>query len=227
MTEENIELLLKLLPKETLNTIIMAFSANCFAILIGFPIGVLLTLTARRGLSENPMIYKTLETVVNIGRSFPFAILMVALIPFTRAIVGTSLGTIAAIVPLSVAAAPFIARVTENALKSIDRHVIEAAIIMGATRGQIVTKVMIQEALPSLIQGITLTQVNLIGLSAMAGLIGGGGLGQVAIQYGYQRFNPMIMIATVFVLIVLVQLIQLAGNKIEGHILKKRGKIER
>lgn len=224
MTPENIHLALGLLPLQLWNTIYMVLVSTFFAVLIGLPLGVVLTLTDKGQIKENFKLYKTLETIVNIGRSFPFAILMVALIPFTRWIVGTSLGTTASIVPLTVAAAPFVARLVESSLKEVDRNILEAAIVMGSNTWQIITKVLLPEALPSIIQGITLTVVNVIGYSAMAGLVGGGGLGQVAIQYGYNRFNTFIMVVTVVLLILLVQGAQWAGNAVAKTIARKRGK---
>ncbi|MBS0603719.1 MAG: ABC transporter permease [Verrucomicrobia bacterium] len=224
MTADNIDLAFTLIPLQLWNTLYMVFVAAFFALLIGLPLGVILTITDKGHIKENPQVYKVLETLVNIGRSFPFAILMVALIPFTRLIVGTSLGTTASIVPLTVAAAPFVARLIESSLKEIDRHILEAAIVMGSNTWQIITKVLLPEALPSIVSATTMTLVNLIGYSAMAGLVGGGGLGQVAIQYGYNRFNTFIMIVTVILLIALVQGVQWAGARITASIAKKRGK---
>lgn len=221
---ENLDLALKLLPLQTWNTLYMVLVSAFFAVLIGLPLGVILTITDKGHIKENLLLHTFLEAVVNIGRSFPFAILMVALIPFTRFLVGTSLGTTASIVPLTIAAAPFVARLIESSLKEVDKHIVEASIVMGSTPWQIITKVLLPEALPSIIQGITLSIVSLIGYSAMAGLVGGGGLGQVAIQYGYNRFNPFIMIVTVVLLILLVQAVQWIGNSIARSILKKRGK---
>jgi D-methionine transport system permease protein len=203
----------------------MVAVSTFFAVLIGLPIGVILTITNKGHIKENTSLYKMLETIVNIGRSFPFAILMVVLIPFTRWLVGTSLGTTASIVPLTLAAAPFVARLIETSLKEVDHHILEAAIVMGSNTWQIISKVLLQEALPSILSGITLTVVNLIGYSAMAGLVGGGGLGQVAIQYGYNRFNTFIMAATVILLILLVQAVQWIGNMAVKSILRKRGKL--
>lgn len=223
MSEENIHLALQLLPIQTLNTLYMVFASAFFAFLIGLPIGILLTITSKNHIKSNLYIYKTLELIVNIGRSFPFAILMVALIPFTRAIVGTSLGTTASIVPLTLAAAPFIARVIETNLRDVNRNILEAAEVMGASTCEIIAKVLLPEALPGIIQGMTLTLVNLVGLSAMAGLVGGGGLGQVAIQYGYNRFNTDIMILTCVLLIILVQVIQYIGNAWARKVTTKRG----
>lgn len=221
----NIDLALQLLPLQLWNTIYMVAVSAFFAVLIGLPIGVLLTITDKGHIKENIHLYKSLEMVVNIGRSFPFAILMVALIPFTRWLVGTSLGTTASIVPLTVAAAPFVARLIETSLKEVDHHILEAALIMGSNTWHIISKVLLQEALPSILSGITLTIVNLIGYSAMAGLVGGGGLGQVAIQYGYNRFNSFIMIITVILLILFVQGVQWIGNMLVKSILRKRGKL--
>lgn len=225
MSPENIQLAFTLLPLQLWNTIYMVFASAFFAVLIGLPIGVILTVSSKGQLKENLALYKILETLVNIGRSFPFAILMVALIPITRWIVGTSLGTTASIVPLTIAAAPFVARLVETSLKEVDRNILEAALVMGSRTRHIIAKVLLPEALPSIVQGITLTVVNLIGYSAMAGLVGGGGLGQVAIQYGYNRFNGFIMLTTVILLILLVQAVQWIGNAISHAIAKKRGKL--
>lgn len=225
MDSENIQLALKLLPLQLWNTIYMVFVSAFFAVLIGLPIGVVLTIADKGHIKENVRVYKILEMIVNIGRSFPFAILMVALIPFTRWIIGTSLGTSASIVPLTIAAAPFIARLVETSLKEVDRHILEAVIVMGSNTWQIITKVLLAEALPSIVSAITLTVISLIGYSAMAGLVGGGGLGQVAIQYGYNRFNTFIMVTTVVLLILLVQVVQWLGGYMTQAILKKRGKV--
>ena len=221
----NFDLALQLIPLQLWNTIYMVVVSTFFAVLIGLPIGVLLTIASKGHLKEQPCFYKTLETIVNIGRSFPFAILMVALLPLTQWIVGTSLGTTAAIVPLSIAAIPFLARLVETSLGEVDKHVLEAVVVMGSNTRQIVVKVLLMEALPSIISGVTLTMISLIGYSAMAGLVGGGGLGQVAIEYGYYRFNTFIMITTVILLIILVQMVQWAGGYAARAILKKRGKL--
>ncbi len=225
MPSDNLELAWQLLPLQLWNTIYMVLVSTFFAVLIGLPIGVILTITDKGHIKQNPKVYKVLETIVNIGRSFPFAILMVALIPVTRFVVGTSLGTTAAIVPLTIAAVPYLARLVETSLREVDRHIIEAVSVMGSTTWQIITKALIPEALPMIISAITSTVINLIGYSAMAGLIGGGGLGQVAIQYGYNRFNTFIMILTVILLILLVQAVQWLGGYAFRAILKKRGKL--
>lgn len=213
--------MLQILPVEIWNTVYMVFLSTLIATLIGLPLGTLLVITDDKGIRPLPFFNKTLSTIVNIGRSFPFAILMVALIPFTRFIVGTSIGTTATIVPLSIAAAPFVARVIENAMKEIDHGIIEAAQSMGSTTWEIIYKVLLPESIPSIVLGITLTMVYLVGYSAMAGLLGGGGLGKVAIQYGYQRYDSVLMIVTVILIIFLVQFIQWAGNKIAMKVNKK------
>ncbi len=213
----------KLLPMATVDTLYMVLISGFFAIVVGLPLGVYLTIMKKGHLFPRPCSYKVLEMVVNVGRSFPFAILMVALIPFTRWLVGTSLGTAAAIVPLTIGAIPFVARVVESALQEIGQDIIQAALVMGSTTRQIIFKVMIPEALPGLISAVTITLINLVGYSAMAGLIGGGGLGKIAIQYGYQRFDPWVMIVTVILLLIIVELIQGIGDRIIFSINKKRG----
>jgi len=178
-------------------------------------------ITGKGGIKESLVFNQTLGAIVNAARSTPFIILMVAIIPFTRIIVGTSIGTNAAIVPLSIAAIPFVGRVVESALKEVDAGLIEAAQSMGATPRQIIMKVLIPEAMPSIILGMTLTVISLIGYSAMAGAIGGGGLGDLAIRYGYQRFRADVMLATVVILIAMVQIVQSSGDYF-AHKLNKR-----
>jgi len=190
----------------------MVSYSTLFAVIIGFALAIILILTDKNGLKPNKFIYSLLDLIINVLRSFPFIILMIAIIPFTRFIVGKSIGTTAAIVPLTIGAAPFAARVIESALKEVDPGLIEAAKSFGATTTQILFKVMVKEAFPSIIRGIILTIINLIGYSAMAGAVGGGGLGDVAITYGYNRFKTDIMVYTVILLIILVQFIQSAGN---------------
>ena len=218
---ESMALMLKLLPGATLETLYMVFFSTLVAILIGGPMGVLLIISEKGGVQENIPLSQTLSTIVNIGRSFPFSILMVAIIPLTRFIAGTSLGTTAAIVPLSIAAIPFVARIIESSLKEVDGGIVEASQAMGATTWQIIYKVLIPEAIPGIVLGITLTIINLIGYSAMAGMIGGGGLGKVADQYGYKGYNIPIMVATIILLIILVQIIQWFGNTLAKAINKK------
>ncbi len=206
--------LVALLINGTQDTLYMVALSSLIAFIIGLPLGVVLSVTGPGGILENKPLNVVLSLVVNVGRSVPFVILMIAIIPFTRMIVGTSIGTNAAVVPLSVAAIPFVGRVVESALREIDQGIVEAALSMGATPMEIIRKVLLPEALPAIIAGLTLTLINLIGYSAMAGIIGGGGLGDVATRYGYQRFMLDVMIATVAVLVILVQLCQLIGDKL-------------
>ena len=190
-------------------TLIMVFTSTIFAVILGFIPAILLTVTANDGLKPNKIIYNILDFIVNTLRSFPFVILMVIIVPLTRFIVGKSIGTTAAIVPLTIAAAPFVARVIESSLREVDKGVIEAAKAFGASNFQIIFKVMLKEAIPSIMSGITLTIISIVGYSAMAGAIGGGGLGDVAIRYGYQRFQTDVMVVTCIILIIVVQLLQL------------------
>lgn len=193
-------------------TIYMTGASFLFALVIGIPLGILLVVTRKGHLLENESVFKVLNVIINIFRSVPFIILMVAIIPVTRLIVGTSIGTAAAIVPLVFYAGPYIARLIENSLLEVDKGVIEAAQAMGATPGQIIFRFLIPEALSSLVLAMTIAIVGLIGASAMAGAIGGGGLGDLAITYGYQRFDTLVMFVTVAILVVLVQGVQSAGN---------------
>lgn len=206
----------------TLQTLQMVFFSTLFAVIIGFPLGILLFITSSTGIMPKPLFNMVLSRIIDVLRSFPFVILMIVLLPFTRFVLGTAIGTSATIMPLSLAAAPFVARVIETALIEIDPGVITAARAMGSTNWQIIRKVLVPEVLPSVVSGITLTIINLISYSAMAGTLGGGGLGDLAIRYGYQRFRPDIMLASVVVIILLVALIQFAGTKLSERILKKR-----
>ena len=211
--------------QSTLQTLLMVFFSAIFSILIGLPLGVLLHATGKEdqgGVIPHPVLNNVLSRIVNILRSFPFIILMIVVMPLSRLIIGTSIGTTATIIPLSIAAAPFVARVIESALKEVDPGVVQAARAMGSTNWQIIWKVLLPEAKPSLVSGITLTVINLIGYSAMAGAIGGGGLGDLAIRYGYQRFRPGIMAAAVIVIILMVEIIQVIGNKIAARLLARR-----
>ncbi|REE95446.1 methionine ABC transporter permease [Thermomonospora umbrina] len=201
-----------LLRTATVETLQMTVWSAALSGLGGVLLGVLLVLTERGGLLPAPPVNKVLGAVVNVGRSLPFIILMVAILPFTRAVVGTTIGTDAAIVPLTVAAIPFYARLVETSLREVDPGVVAAAQAMGASRWQIVGKVLLREARPGLVAGLTVTVIALIGYSAMAGTIGGGGLGDLADRYGYQRFETGVMVATVVVLIVIVQLVQMLGD---------------
>ena len=206
----------------TLQTLQMVFFLTLFAVIIGFPLGILLFITSSTGIMPKPLFNMVLSRIIDVLRSFPFVILMIVLLPFTRFVLGTAIGTSATIMPLSLAAAPFVARVIETALIEIDPGVITAARAMGSTNWQIIRKVLVPEVLPSVVSGITLTIINLISYSAMAGTLGGGGLGDLAIRYGYQRFRTDIMLASVVVIILLVALIQFAGTKLSERILKKR-----
>jgi len=203
-----------LLFNATLETIYMVFVSGVVAALIGLPWGVVLYTSRKGNILAHPLLYQVLAAVVNMTRSIPFIILMIAVIPITRVLVGSSIGTNAAIVPLSLCAMPFIARVVENALLEVDTGLIEAATAMGASVWQIVCKILIPEARPGIINGLTLTVVSLIGYSAMAGAVGGGGLGDLAIRYGYQRFDSKVMLMTIVVIIILVQAMQLFGDKL-------------
>ena len=193
-------------------TLYMVIVSTLLAYLLGLPLGVILVISSPGHISPNPWIERTLGTVINILRSAPFIILLVALIPFTRAVVGTSIGTTAAIVPLVISAAPFVARIVESSLKEVPYGVIEAAVSMGASPWQIILKVLLPEAKSSLILGVAITTISIIGYTAMAGAVGGGGLGDLAIQYGYDRFRTDIMIVTVVILVIIVQGLQSLGT---------------
>ena len=196
----------------TWDTIYMTLAATFFSYIFGIIMGVVLTITRKGGICPHPVFYSCLDVVVNITRSFPFIILMIAVIPFTRFLVGTTIGNNATIVPLVLAAAPFVARLVESSLLEVDHGVVEAAQSMGASIWQIVTRVMIPEALPSLINGSAVAAITILGYSAMAGAVGGGGLGKLAIMYGYNRYQTDIMIITVVLLIIIVQIFQSIGN---------------
>lgn len=213
--------IINLLLKATWETIYMVGVSSLLAALLGIPLGVILVTTSEGHIMERKSLNTALGSIVNVTRSIPFIILLVAIIPLTRLIVGTSIGTNAAIVPLSIAAIPYLGRIIESSLREVDRGVIEAARAMGATPLQIITKVLLPEALPSITLGLTITIISLIGYSAMAGAIGGGGLGDLAIRYGYQRFRADIMLVTVIILVVQVQLVQSAGNWLARNWSKK------
>jgi D-methionine transport system permease protein len=202
----------EIIGKALIETLEMVFVSTTFSVILGFIPAIILTLTANDGLKPNKIIYTILDFIINTLRSFPFIILMVIIIPLTRLIAGKSIGTEAAIVPLTIAAAPFVARVIESALREVDKGVIEAAKSFGASDTQIIFKVMLKEAIPSIMSGITLTIISIVGYSAMAGAVGGGGLGDVAIRYGYQRYQIDTMIVTCIILIIVVQLLQFLGN---------------
>ena len=214
--------ILQLVGISTLQTLLMVVLSTIFALLIGFPLGVLLNVTNKFGITPHSVFNAVLSRIIDVLRSFPFVILMIVLLPFTRFVLGTAIGTKATIIPLSIAAAPFVARITETALNEVDPGMVQAARAMGSTNWQIVWKVLIPEAMPSVVSGITLTIINLVSYSAMAGTLGGGGLGDLAIRYGYQRFRTGIMIAAVVVIILIVALIQFAGTKIVNKMMSKR-----
>lgn len=218
MSNEMIELLIK----SFWETGYMVVASTVLASLIGIPLGIILTVTRNGHILPNAAINSVLGVIVNATRSTPFIILMVAIIPLTRMLVGSSIGTTAAIVPLTISAAPFIARVIESSLLEIDHGVIEAAQSMGASPMQIIYKVLLPESLHSIVLGITLAVIALIGYSAMAGVLGGGGLGDLAIRYGYQRFQPDVMIVTVVILILMVQLIQFIGDTLSKKLNKNK-----
>lgn len=211
----------KLLGPATWETIYMVAASTLFALILGLPISVLLILTRKDGLSPNNGVFAVLDGIINVLRSFPFIILMIIVLPVAKVIVGTSVGTTAVIVPLSISAAPFVARVMEQAFLEVDRGIIEAAKAMGSNNSQIITLVLIPEAMPSMISGLTMTIINVIGYSAMAGTIGGGGLGNLAIRYGYHRYETEILFAAVIVIIILVAVVQFVGSRLSSGINKK------
>lgn len=203
---------------ETLSMVTFSF---IFSVIIGLPLGILLVITRKDHLWDNPLLFSVLSGIVNVFRSIPFIILLVAAMPFTRLIVGTSIGTAAATVPMIIYAAPYLARLIENSLLEVDPGVMEAAQSMGATPTQIIIRFLIPEALSSLFLGLTIAIIGLIGASAMAGAVGGGGLGDVAINFGYQRFDTTVLYITVGMLIILVQGVQSTGNYISNRIRRR------
>ena len=214
--------LIDLLLTGTTDTLIMVGVSAILAFLIGLPIALILVSTADFGIYPSKKINQPLGWVINITRSVPFLILMVALIPFTRWIVGTSYGVLAAIVPLTIAAIPFFARIAEVSLREVDQGLIEAAQAMGCNRKQILWHVLLPEALPGIVAGFTVTIVTMISSSAIAGAIGAGGLGDIAYRYGYQRFDMQVMLAVILVLIVLVMLVQVTGDNIAKQLNKRK-----
>jgi D-methionine transport system permease protein len=203
-------------------TLIMVGISSVLSALLGIPLGVLLVVSGRGHILEQPRLNRVVGIIVNAARSTPFIILLVAIIPFTRLIVGTSIGTAAAIVPLTIAAIPFVARLAESSLREVDPGLVEAAQAMGASPRQIILKVLVPEAWPGIIAGVTITVVSLISYSAMAGAVGGGGLGDLGIRYGYQRFQPEVMLVVVVVLIVLVQGFQSLGDTLARKLNKRQ-----
>ena len=222
MSNEQFAEILSLLPAATIETIQMVFISAFFACVLGFPLGIFLYTHSPRGLAPRRILYNVISRIVNLFRSIPFIILMILLIPLTRMIVNTSIGPTAAIIPLSIAAAPFVARVTENAMFEVDQGVITAARAMGSTNFQIIRKVLIPEAMPALVLGLALMIISLIGYSAMAGAIGGGGLGNLAIRWGYYRFRTDVTIAAVVVILIMVETVQYIGSAVSRYLLSKR-----
>lgn len=215
--------IMSLVWPSTLQTLAMVLASTVFSLVLGLPLGILLCVTDPvTGITPRRVLYQVLTRIVNALRSFPFMILMILLFPLSRLIIGTSIGTAATIVPLSIAAAPFVARIIETALKEVDPGVVQAARSMGSTNTQIILKVLLPEALPSLVSGVTLTIINLIGYSAMSGAIGGGGLGDLAIRYGYQRNQPMVMIPAVIIILIMVEVIQFIGSRISASLMSRR-----
>lgn len=213
--------MMPLLTKALGETIYMVAISMLIASAIGIPLGVLLHVTAKGEFLDAPMVNRSIGAVVNAVRSIPFIILMVAIIPLTRLIVGSAIGTTAAMVPLVIASVPFIGRQVETSLREVPRGLVEAALSMGATPMQIITRILLPESMPGIVSQLTTVIIALVGESAMAGAIGGGGLGDLAIRYGYQRFRPDIMIATVVILIVLVQFVQFLGNTLAARLDKR------
>ncbi|MGZ0042798.1 methionine ABC transporter permease [Paenibacillus ottowii] len=209
------------LGNSTLETLQMLGASALFTLVIGLPLGILLFLASRSSLTLMKVIYIVLSFIVNILRSVPFIILIVALIPFTRSLVGTSTGVLGTIPPLVIGAAPFFARLVETSLREVDKGVIEAAQAMGASTGQIIRRVLLREALPGLLAALTITVVTLVSYTAMSGMIGGGGLGTLAINYGYYRYETAVMIVAVVLMVILVQLLQMAGDRLVRHYTRK------
>lgn len=205
-----------------LETLYMTLFSTLFSYVIGLPLGILLVISAKDGIRPNAPLYKVLDIIVNVTRSVPFLILMVTVIPLTRLIVGTSLGSTAAIVPLTLSAAPFIARMVESSLIEVDKGVIEAAHSMGASDRQIIFKVLLPESVPALLNGATIAVTTILGYSATAGFLGGGGLGAIAINYGYYRYQTDIMLITVILLVVVVQVFQEIGMRSAGRSDKRK-----
>jgi len=203
------------LLKASAETLYMTATSTFFAVLLGLPLGTLLFCS--KAIKPHPFLYRSISALINFSRSIPFIILLVALIPLTRLLVGTSIGINAAIVPLTLGAIPFFARLADNVYQNLPSGLIETGFSMGSSTWQMIRHLLLPEAFPAMIQAITITAITLINYSAMAGTVGGGGLGDLAIRYGYQRFNPLIMIATVVILVVFVQLLQMSGDKLAKH----------
>jgi D-methionine transport system permease protein len=222
MGNTGLRAVLALLPVPTAETLYMTLASTVLAALMGFPLGTYLYSAAPGGLHPRPLLYTVISRLVNLFRSMPFIILIILVFPLSRFIVKTSIGPTATIIPLSLAASPFVARIVESALAEVEPGVLVAARAMGSTSLQIILKVLVPEALPALVSGLSLTIINLIGYSAMAGAVGGGGLGHLAISYGYHRFRMDVTIAAVVVILAMVELIQKAGSDMSRHLLSRR-----
>ena len=222
MFSERLLEVLSMLPMATAETVYMTFVSAVLASILGFPLGIYLYCSSPAGLSPQKIPYNVVSRIVNILRSLPFIILMILLIPFTRLIIRTSIGPTAVIIPLSIAAAPFVARIVESAVAEVDKGVITAAKAMGSANMQIIRKVLVPEAMPALVSGLALTIINLIGYSAMAGAIGGRGLGDLAIRYGYYRFRIDVTIGAVIIILILVEIVQITGTAISRKLLSNR-----
>lgn len=214
--------MIMMLVDGTVDTLYMTLMSTLFGYILGLPMGILLAVTDKEGIRPNAFVYKILDFVANLVRSIPFLILLILVIPVTKAIVGKSYGPSATVVPLVIAAAPFIARMVESSLKEVDRGVIEAAMSMGAGTGSIIWKVLLAEARTSLLVGVTIAIGTILGYSAMAGVVGGGGLGDIAIRYGYYRYQTDVMLVTIVILVLLVQLLQGLGMMLSKRLDKRR-----
>ncbi len=221
MNSDYFELFNKLVIPATFDTLYMVFFSSIFTIIFGLILGIVLYITAKDSIYEMPVLNEVLNFIVNVGRSIPFVILMIAVFPLSKFIVGTVIGSTATIVPLTIASIPFVARVIQNALSELDKGVIEAAMSFGASNFEIIFKVLIPETAPSIVNGITLTIISIIGYSAMAGYVGGGGLGDVAIRYGFIRYRLDILYTTIIIMVILVQIVQVIGNIISAKLDKR------
>jgi D-methionine transport system permease protein len=214
--------ILSILWSGTGETLLMVLASTFIGYVIGLPLGVLLTVSDSDGIDPHPLLYKVLDVIINITRSVPFLILLILIQPFTKLVVGKSYGTFATIVPLTVAAAPLIARMVEGSLKEVDHGVIEAALSLGASKYEIITKVLVAEARTSLLVGVTISLGTILGYSAMAGVVGGGGLGDIAIRFGYYRYETEVMLITVVVLVILMQILQWLGTMLSKKLDRRR-----
>ncbi|MFV0313852.1 MAG: methionine ABC transporter permease [Anaerotignum sp.] len=221
MNSDYFELINKLVIPATLDTLYMVFFASLFAIFFGLLLGIILYITPKGGIYEMPALHEALNFIVNVGRSIPFVILMIAVFPLSGLLVGTVIGSTATIVPLTIASIPFVGRVIENALLELDKGVIEAAMSFGASNFEVVFKVLIPETAPAIVNGITLTIISIIGYSAMAGYVGGGGLGDVAIRYGFIKYRMDILYTTIVIMVILVQIVQVIGDFVSSKLNKR------